>query len=322
MNPAGFEVLPVTVVTGFLGSGKTTLIAELLRSGAAADTAVLVNEFGEVGLDHLIIAEVSPETVLLGNGCVCCSIRGELKEALIALFGRRVRGETPPFRRVVVETTGLAAPAPIMATLLADPMVRHHFELAATVTVIDAVNWRQQRDRHPEWLAQASCADRFVIRKDDLASPAELEELHGALRALNPAASVAPQHAVSLELLEPAAHLTEAPATTAHGGGIHSFTIEFDGAPPDWTAFTLWLTMLLNRHGDRILRVKGLLDIAAWDHPVVLNGVQHLVHPVVHLSGWPQGTVRRSRLVFITQGIGREEIQSSCERFCRYLAVL
>lgn len=206
-----------------------------------------------------------------------------------------------------------------MATLLADPMVRHHFELSSTVTVIDAVNWRGQRGRHPEWLAQASCADRFVIRKDDLATPGELADLDRSLRALNPAASIVPRESLSQALLEPARHPPEPPAETPHGAGIHSFCVEFTGAAPDWIAFTLWLTMLLNRHGDRILRVKGILEIAGWDHPAVLNGVQHLVHPVVHLNQWPPGTAHRSRLVFITQGIDREQVQSSCDRFCRYL---
>jgi G3E family GTPase len=320
MTPSGFDVLPVTIVTGFLGSGKTTMIAELLRSGAAADTAVLVNEFGEIGLDHLILGEVGPNTVLLQNGCVCCSIRGELKQALVGLFGRRIRGQTPPFRRVVLETTGLATPAPIMATLLADPLVRHHFELAATVTVIDALNWRIQRERNPEWLAQATGADRFVIRKDDLVDDAEVRELAAALRLLNPAACVVPRDDVSQALLEPAGHSMQIPAVTTHSSYIQAFTIDLSGAAPDWIAFTLWLTMLLNRHGDRILRVKGLLEIAGWERPVLLNGVQHLVHPVVHLQAWPPEAARRSFLVFITQGITRDEIQNSWDRFAVYLA--
>src|SRR5258705_9643050 len=145
-----YDVIPVTVVTGFLGSGKSTLLADVLKGDAACDTAVLVNEFGEVGLDHLLIGEVNAQTVLLDNGCVCCAIRGELKDALATLFSQRARGEVPPFSRVVLETTGLATPAPIIATLLADPIVSSHYMLNSTVTVVDAINAAEQHARYPE----------------------------------------------------------------------------------------------------------------------------------------------------------------------------
>ena len=171
-----YDVIPVTIVTGFLGSGKSTLLADVLKGEAARDTAVLVNEFGEVGLDHLLIGEVDAQTVLLDNGCVCCAIRGELKDALAALFSRRARGEVPPFSRVVLETTGLATPAPIVATLLGDRIVSSHYSIAAIVTVVDAVNAGQQRMRHPVGLvgrgqrAQGVADPRGLIHSDSRAA--------------------------------------------------------------------------------------------------------------------------------------------------------
>ena len=183
MSP-GYDILPVTLVTGFLGSGKSTLLADVLHGDAAKDTAVLINEFGEVGLDHLLVGEVDARTVLLDNGCVCCSIRGELKEALATLFSQRARGDLPPFSRVVLETTGLATPAPIVATLLADPVIRSHYALNATVTVVDALNAAQQRARHPEWLAQVSAADRLLISKSDLVDSTDIAALAHIVGAL------------------------------------------------------------------------------------------------------------------------------------------
>jgi G3E family GTPase len=375
MSPS-YDILPVTLVTGFLGSGKSTLLADLLHGDAAKDTAVLINEFGEVGLDHLLVGEVNARTVLLDNGCVCCSIRGELKEALATLFSQRARGDLPPFSRVMLETTGLATPAPIMATLLADPVIRSHYALNATVTVVDALNAAQQRARHPEWLAQVSAADRLVISKSDLADPASVAALARTLAELNPAAEVvirasasatgdilfAP--AISTDLTrrlgrvqrelasgavfpgfdsatsaEPATECNGArdegsyrtwsrdPASLAHrramsslaaldrpaSEDIVSFCMQID-EPIDWQVFTIWFTMLLNRHGDKILRVKGLLSIAGCAQPAVLHAVQHLVHPVLHLDAWPDAQ-RTSTLVFITEGLARDSVETSFARF-------
>jgi G3E family GTPase len=345
---AAFDVLPVTIVTGFLGSGKSTLLADVLHGEYGTDTAVLVNEFGDVGLDHLLIGEVSTRIVLLDNGCVCCSIRGELKEALATLFSQRARGELPPFSRVVLETTGLATPAPIIATLIGDPVVRSHFRLNAVLTVVDGANWEEQRARHPEWLAQVTAADRLLISKADLADAAQCEALQQALAELNPAAAVsvrAPGDAdrVRHTLFEPGcsadmlqrlgsgarifngdgryrlshrADASGADASPVAADDVHAFCIVID-TPIDWQVFTIWFTMLLNRHGDKILRVKGLLAIAGSDTPAVLHGVQHLVHPVLHLDVWPDER-RVTRLIFITQGIAQSEIEASYGRFCRH----
>ncbi|MDR5836618.1 GTP-binding protein [Caballeronia sp. LZ034LL] len=335
-----YDVIPVTIVTGFLGSGKSTLLADVLKGDAARDTAVLVNEFGEVGLDHLLMGEVEAQTVLLDNGCICCAIRGELKDALATLFSRRARGEVPPFSRVVLETTGLATPAPIVATLLGDRIVSSHYSIGAIVTVVDALNAEQQQARHPEWLAQVAAADRLLISKADLAEDAAVDALESMLTRLNPAARImrrTRRDDASL-VLDVAANVHDfadlvfrsgsravggvrpLASLNAHRGklsGIESFCIDFD-EPLDWPVFTLWFTMLLNRHGDNILRVKGLLALEGARQPVVVHAVHHLVHPVLHLDAWPDGA-RHSRLVFIAEHLDGDAVRNSYRRFSRHL---
>jgi G3E family GTPase len=340
-----YDIIPVTLVTGFLGSGKSTLLADVLTGDAARDTAVLVNEFGEVGLDHLLMGEVDTQTVLLDNGCVCCSIRGELKDALAGLFSKRARGDVPPFSRVVIETTGLATPAPIVATLLADPVIRSHYALKATITVVDAVNAKAQRARYPEWLAQISATDRIVISKGDLTTAPQIDALKQSLRALNPLAEIVERNsspAALRELLFKPARFApdsvrsvcETGAGTVRlgeGGGRLAHRVDAERndivsscirieEPLDWQVFTLWFTMLLNRHGDKILRVKGLLALEGAERPAVLHAVQHLVHPVLHLDEWPDAS-RASTLVFITEGLDGAAIDASYRRFCAALGV-
>src|SRR5271170_1409838 len=180
---------PVTVLTGFLGSGKTTLLRHLLATPQFADTAVLINEFGEIGLDHLLVGAVDDDIVLLQSGCICCTIRDDLKTAIRGLYDRRARGEIPNFRRLAIETTGLADPTPVLSTILHDPVLRHHFHLGNVVTTVDGVTGLADLDAHPETVKQAAIADRLVITKRDLAVPATVEALRAALRRLNPAAS-------------------------------------------------------------------------------------------------------------------------------------
>jgi G3E family GTPase len=335
-----YDVIPVTLVTGFLGSGKSTLLADLLTGEAARDTAVLVNEFGAVGLDHLLMGEVDTQTVLLDNGCVCCSIRGELKDALATLFSRRARGEVPPFSRVVLEATGLATPAPIIATLLADPVIRSHYALNAILTVVDAMHAGSQRGRHPEWLAQVTAADRILISKIDLAGTEDIAQLRSTLASLNPAAEIVQRDSTTELLTDLLFTPASSPELISRIGAqsvelglssrrlmhrndaqrerIESCCVRID-EPLDWQVFTLWFTMLLNRHGDKILRVKGLLSIAGSEQPAVLHAVQHLVHPVLHLDTWPDA-IRATRLVFITEGLAGEQIEASYRRFCSVLA--
>jgi G3E family GTPase len=338
---AAYETLiPVNLITGFLGSGKTTLLNRLLRAPQLAHTAVLVNEFGEVGLDHLLLEKVDSETVLLPSGCVCCTIRGDLADAMRGLFGRRERGVIPPFDRLAIETTGLADPAPIVATLLAEPVLRHHFRLGNVIATVDAVNGAPCLAEYPESAKQVAVADRIVVTKSDLAGDAQVAQLMAALRRLNPSAPVldaatdplapddllvsdvyAPVHrnAEVRRWLDEAAHDAADGPDHRHPGrhdrAIRAFCLTF-AEPLDWTAFGIWLTMLLHAHGARVLRVKGILNVAGLSRPVVIHGVQHVVHPPAHLAAWPDAD-RRSRIVFIVRGLEPGVIERSLAAFNR-----
>ena len=314
---------PVTLLTGFLGSGKTTLLRRLLADPALGDTAVIINELGEVGIDHLLVEQLDDHMVLLKSGCVCCTVRGELATAMRDLHSRRERGVVPPFRRLVIESTGLADPFPVLSTLKADPVLRHHFRSAGVVTTVDAVNGLLQLERHIESVRQAAIADVIVLTKTDLAEAPVTARLAARLAAMNPSA---PRLSAAEALLDTAMLLQsgsgggfraiEEPAVNmAAHGGISAFSIIVD-EPLDWTAFGIWLTMLLNRHGERILRVKGILALAGEERPIAVHGVQHLVHPPSHLSRWPSED-HRSRLVFIVEGIEPDLIRRSFAVFNR-----
>jgi G3E family GTPase len=309
--------VPVTLVTGFLGSGKTTLLASLLRQPALADTAVIMNELGEVPLDHHLLRRVDERTVVLASGCVCCSLRGDLADELRDLLSRRARGVIPSFRRVVVETTGLADPAPILNTLLTEPVLRHHVEPGAVIATADAVHGLGQLDRHGESVRQAAAADRIIVTKADVAERDTLERLKERLRRLNPAAElleVSLGDTDALALLAPGASQPRdlAPDQAGKHGDIHAFALVLE-QPLDWTVFGVWLTMLLRSHGRNVLRVKGLLDVGGTG-PVVLNGVQHVVHPPIHLDAWPDED-RRSWIVFIACGIEPHAVEESLAAF-------
>ncbi len=322
---------PVNVVTGFLGSGKTTLLQRLLRSPELSDVAVLVNEFGEVGLDHHLLQGVAESTLLLENGCVCCAVRGDLQKALRDLLSRRTRGEVPQFRRVVIETSGLADPAPIVYTLLSEAVLRHHFRLSGIITTVDAVNGASQLAGFAEAVKQVSMADRLVVTKADLSDPASLATLHARLRALNRSARILESTAIRDDVhqiltddiydgegkFREASHWTaveiQEGAAHDHTTGVESFVAIFEH-PLDWTAFGVWASMLLHRHGADVLRLKGLLNVAGVPTPVLINAVQHMVHPPSHLEQWPDAD-RRSRLVFIVRGLQRARIERSLAVF-------
>jgi G3E family GTPase len=328
------RLVTVNLLTGFLGSGKTSLLKRLLAQPDLEDTAVLINEFGEVGLDHLLIEEVDQDVVLLKSGCVCCTIRGDLRDGLDRLFGRMLRGEVPRFSRVVIETTGLADPVPIVASFSADPALRYHFRLGNVVTVVDAVNGLENLARHPEALKQVALADRLVVSKTDLADPTAVEALCRRLAGLNPTAAL---HRSSEEAPAPASLLLEDAHDASakgeevrrwlaaaereaahdhhlhHADGIATFCLTAE-EPLDWAPFGLWLSMLLNRHGGEILRLKGLLHVAGVDRPVVVQGVQHLVHKPSHLDAWPEGRPV-TRLVVIGRGLDKNAIERS---FCAF----
>ncbi|MBM4226912.1 MAG: GTP-binding protein [Gammaproteobacteria bacterium] len=328
------EALPVNVLTGFLGSGKTSLLNRWLQDPALAGTAVLINEFGQIGLDHQLVDTLDGAPVLLANGCVCCAIREDLKEAILLLETRRLAGEIPAYRRILLETTGIADPAPILATLLNDPELRHHVRPGLVVTTVDAVNGHADLMARRELAQQVAAADVLVLTKTDLVPSADLQALAAALEALNSEADMLPASEAEATLLLTAdsrmgsAHSrrragSASPHAHSHGTkGIHAHELPYRATAffldeaLDWTSFGLWLSMLLHTHGRRILRVKGLLGIAGTDTPVVINGVQHLVHPPYHLPAWPDGD-DRSRLVFTTDGLDPAVIKDSLQVFNR-----
>ena len=328
------ERCPVVVVTGFLGSGKTSLLNRALRDPALGDCAVLVNEFGEVGLDHHLLEVIDGNTVLLASGCVCCTIRDDLKRAVLELQDKRARGAVPAFSRLVIETTGLADPTPIIATFMSDQSLRYHYRPSLVVTTVDAVLGLATLDTHQESVKQVALADRLVLTKTDLASRSALAALRERLAAVNQAAHVVTALDEGLDVAEllrvdaytrghretevarwfsTASHHHHIDDDSRHDSDIHTFCMVVDDAL-DWTAFGVWLTMLLHCHGDKVLRVKGMLNVQGVATPVVVNGVQHLVHPPVHLARWPD-TDRRSRLVFIVQGLAQRALEESLAAF-------
>ncbi len=339
--------LPVSLITGFLGSGKTTLLNKLLRHDGMADSAVIINEFGEVGLDHLLVEAVDGEVAVLASGCVCCTLRSDLEETLRNLLIKRDHGEVPAFSRILVETTGLADPAPIVQLLLNNPLVSHYVRLDAVATTVDAVHGCRQIDEHAEAVKQAALADRLLLTKTDLAAADAVAELDGKLNALNPGATrrtvlngeIAPDDLFGAALFDPArktadvrrwinesayqahthdrhrhdghAHngLAHDHAAHTHAGGIHSCCLISD-EPLAWDAVSSWLARLRKGAGENLLRVKGILNLVGEDAPVAIHGVHHVFHPPVQLESWPDAD-RRSRIVFITRGIEPADLRAS-----------
>lgn len=340
----GLERLPVSVLTGFLGSGKTTVLNHLLRHPAMGETAVVINEFGTVGIDHRLVETASEDMVVMDSGCLCCTIRGDLIETLRTLIRRRWKGEIPAFERLVIETTGLADPAPILHTLMTDPVISARYRLDGVVATVDAVAGGATLDAQPEAVKQAAVADRILLTKTDL-DPAT-QELEARLRALNPAApilhvasgAVDPAALFDAGLYDPASKspdvarwLAEEAYAEGHGHGhghdhahdpnrhddrIRSFVIEWEETIR-WDAFVEWIEALIAGHGANLLRIKGILDVAEVEGPVAVHGVQHVFHPPAMLPAWPAGEEKRSRLVLITRDINKAPVAEMFAAFMR-----
>ncbi len=322
---------PVHILTGFLGSGKTTLLRRLLADPALADTAIVINEFGEVGLDQLLVREVAEDVVLLSSGCLCCTVRDDLISTLADLDSMMRSGEIPSFSRAVVETTGLADPAPIMQAMLGAKELVSRFRLGKVVTTVDGVNGARTLPLHREARQQVAMADAIVVTKCDLVDDAARKALFRVLASANPQATVrrsdwidlaardlfsdadAPWHGqqrpVAAGLAGPRGH-DHAHEAAAHDGTIGTFTV-FPGMAIEWEPFVEWLELLLASRGDSILRVKGLLEVSGRGGPVVLQGVQHVLYPPEQLPAWPPSSPPGGWIVFIARDLTRSAIERS-----------
>jgi len=336
MQPAPPAPIPVSLLTGFLGSGKTTLLNALLKHEGMSDTAVIVNEFGEIGIDHLLVEQVDEGILEMSSGCLCCTIRGDLVNTLEDLLRRLDNHRIKPFARVVIETTGLADPAPILHTIMTHPYLVMRYRLSAIVTTIDAINGMSTLDEQSESVKQAAVADRLVLTKTDLLEDEDdLAPLGSRLKALNPAApqliaakdEASPEKLFDAGLYHPA---TKSPNVqrwlneeaykgknhhhdqhhhdiNRHDERIEAFCLTREN-PVSESAFQMFIELLQAEYGKGLLRLKGIVALREDpDHPRVIHAVQHVLHPPARLENWPDDD-RRTRLVFIMRDVNKKLI--------------
>ena len=328
-------VTPVTVLTGFLGSGKTTLLNRILRDPSFSDTAVLMNEFGAIPIDHALVRTASENLVVLPSGCICCQVAGDLVQAMRELYFARAAGKIHAFRRAIIETTGLADPAPLLRTLIEMPLVAARYSLSGVVTTVDAEHGSGQLDEHPEAAKQVAVADRIVVTKCDLAKPQDIALLEQRLAALNPGAR---QLRSTLGDADPASlldtglyrhgaipdaagwlnagayrHARAADREGVHDSRIRSFVWTAQ-SPVAWPALEDALDTLLAVAGERILRLKGLVNVAGEAAPRAIHAVQHSFYPPASLPAWPDGD-RRTRLVFIVRDLEESFVAQTLQSF-------
>jgi G3E family GTPase len=333
------------VLTGFLGAGKTSLLNRLIHDPALAETAVIINEFGEIGLDHLLVKPVRDGVVLLQSGCLCCTLRGDLVEALEQLLRDLDNGRVV-FRRMILETTGLADPAPVLQTAMAHPYLVQRFRLDGVITVVDAVNAGATLDQHMESVKQVAVADRIVLTKTDLLGEDQeaVRRLRARLGALNPAAPIldaaageaTPQSLIGCGLFDPERKIPDVKRWLAeeayepqgqhgshephdldrnrHDDRIRAFTLTSD-VPIAAASFEMFIDLLRSLHGPKLLRLKGIVKIAEEPElPLVIHGVQHILHPAVRLERWPDDD-QRTRIVLITRDLSAGEVNPLFDAF-------
>lgn len=341
------QKIPLIILTGFLGSGKTTLLNNLLKTPQLSDSAVLVNEFGKIALDHHLIETVPDSTVVLSNGCICCAMRGELTGALRTLFWQRQDKKIPNFKRVIIETTGLADPAPILHELINHPTILQHYSLAGVITCVDGIFGLEQLEKQPESLKQAVVADRLLITKTDMASAEQIASLTDRLQRLNSVATIHPIENGRVDpkiFLDVTTHHTQDRDTdTPHLKGtntyhpiqidsglsmrlhrinarkdnqherVHSFCLTFEQPLPRLGLLTA-LQVLASMHGEHILRIKGIVHFDDDEQPHVVHGIQNMLFPIETLASWPQG-VSGTQLVFIVEELTSDVIVDVLKKF-------
>jgi G3E family GTPase len=337
------ERIPVSIVTGFLGAGKSTLLNRLLKDPAMADTAVIINEFGEVGIDHLLVEASGDALVELSNGCLCCTVRGELTDTLIYFREALADGRIKALKRVVIETTGLADPAPVIQSIIGHPDISKDFSVDGVITLVDAVNGLSTLDNHEEARRQAAVADRLILSKKRLATQEQISALTARLRKLNPLAEIidgdsdrAGQFAtLSAGLYDPSSKIADVGRWLHdeehhdhdhrhdhdghdhhhHHDDIQSFSIIHD-RPIDPAALAMFIDLLRSAHGDKLLRMKAVVALADDpERPLILHGVQSVFHAPERLPRWPDPNDRRTRMVLITKDLPQDFVQSLFDAF-------